>query len=164
MDRKAAAEVDGTIEMALFESGQRPRAYFVELIRERARQEGVQLTAFEEEYLSRASAGEDEYACKMLDRIKGKKFEEFDSRISGLVWRAYQQDLLQYPDAKEKYQQATRALADTETYLNLGMFVNCIDLEMAPEKINSRKPASIILGGLALWVIYLVIRGWLKSG
>src|SRR5262249_58279338 len=108
--------------------------------RERARQEGVQFTDFEDEYLSRTAVGEDEYASQMLDRIKGKTFKQFDSRISGLVWRAYRQDLLQYPDAKERYQQATRVLADCEIYLNLGMFVNCIDLEMAPEKVDSRKP------------------------
>lgn len=149
--------------MALFHTGQDPRQYFVELIRERARQEGVQLTEFEEAYLFRTALGEDESASKMLDTIKGNRFEEFDSRISGLVWRAYQQDLLQFPDAKERYEQATRALSSRETYLNLGMFVNCIDLEMSPEKINSSKPALIILGGLALWLIYLVIRGLLKA-
>jgi hypothetical protein len=149
--------------MALFKEGRDPREYFVELIRDRARQEGFQFTDFEREYLSRTAVGEDESASKMLDGIKGKLFKEFDSRISGLAWRAYQQDLLLYPDAKEKYEQAIRALANVETYLNLGMFVNCIALEMAPEKIDSRWPTVIILGGLALWLIYLVIRGMLKS-
>lgn len=166
MDGKAPAQVDRTIEMAVFETGRDPRQYFVKLIRRRAQQEGVQFSDFENEYLSRSAAGEDEFASKMLDRIKGAGFKEFDSRITGLLWRAYQQDLLLYPDAKEKYEQAIKALANGETYLNLGMFASCIALEMAPEEIERRTPwpTIAVVGAISLWLIYLVIRGLLKSG
>jgi len=73
--------------------------------------------------------------------------------------------LLLYPDARQKYEQAIKALANGETYLNLGMFLSCIALEMAPEEIQRRTrwPTIAVVGGISLWLIYLVIRELLKS-
>ena len=120
----------------LFETGQDPRAYFVTRIREQAKQENLTLTDFEVRYLELSEQGQDKAACDMLDRLKGKAFDEFDLRISGLAWRAYEQDTGLCSSAGECYQKAIRALANVDNYPNLGMFVNCIALKTSPEELK----------------------------
>ncbi len=124
----------------LFEDGQDPRAYFVTRIRARAKEEGLELTELERTYLDLTEHGDDDGADAMLKTVKGKKFKEFDSRISGLAWRAYLQDLAALPEAKERYREATMALANVDESPNLGMFVNCIALERSPEELNKTSP------------------------
>ena len=133
-----------------FTQGLDPKAYFARRIREQAKYENLQLTDLETQYLNLSEQGEDKTAYEMLE--KGKAFEEFDSRISGLAWRAYQQDISAYSGAEECYHNAIRALARVDDYPNLGMFVSCIALRTSPEKLKgSWWPAVLLL------VLFLVL-------
>jgi hypothetical protein len=145
-------------EYPLFQDGQDPRRYFVGRIRRQAQDESVELAEAEREYLLLTERGDDQAAVAMLKTIKGKRFHEFDSCISGLMWRAYKADLAIMPAAKESYSRAIMALANIDKQPNLGIFVNCVALEKSPEE-RDKKPWWFLILALAfvLWVIYAVL-------
>lgn len=144
----------------LFKEGQDARDYFVRRIREQAGQEGFSFPPIEDEYLSFTAQGNDEAASKLLNSIKGKRFEELDRHVSGLAWRAYQHDLVNYAQAKEQYDRAIKALARVDEYPNLGMFVNCIALEVSPEDLNAPRVPWALIVIAALFVLVVVWSMW----
>ncbi|HEU4415201.1 MAG TPA: hypothetical protein VFT65_10505 [Candidatus Angelobacter sp.] len=146
----------------LFQPGQDPRAYFVKRIRDQAKQEALILTDFESRYLGLTDQGDDSAACDLLKEIKRKAFDEFDSRISGLAWRAYQQDINTYSCAEESYQNAMSALAKVDECPNLGMFVNCIGLKTSPEELNKTSWWPTVI--LILIFVVLGLMGFLRRG
>ena len=144
----------------LFEDAQDPRLYFVTRIREQACQEGFCLTPVEDEYLSLTGNGNDEAATQLLESQKGRAFEDLDQHISGLAWRAYQQDLTNYSQAKEKYDSAIRALANVDHHPNLGMFVNCIALEKSPEQLNRSSLPWLLIAIAGLFLLVALRSMW----
>ncbi len=139
-----------------------PRKWFVERIRSQAKTEGIEFTPFEQEYLFHTEQGDDAAAVKMLDKIKGKEYEDFDQRISGLAWRKYQSDIQSDPNAKEQYDNARHALANVDEYPNLSTLICCIGLETPPEELNRkgswRLPLVIVLIMLALIIMAILRR------
>ena len=126
-----------------------PRRWFVERIRTQAKEEGVEFTQLEQEYLCLTENGSDESALRLLDQIKGKGWDKFDRRIGDLAWTRYQADLRSEPEAKEQYDKALKALADVDRCPNLSMFIACIPLETPPEKLEPK--------ALPRWVTCAVI-------
>ncbi len=115
----------------------------------------------EDQYLELTASGDDESAYKLLEPLfKTKAFDSFDSRISGLAWRAYERDLAVDPESKAQYERAMEALADVDEMPNLGMFVNCIALETPPEKLEPRSmPLFVVLvvlvfTALVIWAMW----------
>lgn len=92
----------------------------------------------------------------MLDDLKGKTRAEFSSRISGLAWRAYQQDISAYSGAEECYQNAMHELAKVDDYPNLGMYVCCIALKTSPEVLDKTSwwPTIVVL------LVFLLLGLW----
>lgn len=144
----------------LFEEGQDPRSYFVRRILDQARQEGLNLTPLEVKYLSLTGQGKDDAASELLSSVKGKCFRELDQHVSGLIWRAYQQDLLNHSQAKEHYDRAIKALARVDEYPNLGMFVSCIALETPPKKLNAPQTPWVLIVLALLFVLLVVNAMW----
>src|SRR5512146_1157028 len=91
-----------------------PRRWFVERIRAQAKQEGVEFTPPEQEYLFHTEQGDDAAALAIVERLKGEQYEQFDKRVTGLAWRRYQTDVQTDPDAKEEYDKARHALANVD--------------------------------------------------
>lgn len=140
-----------------------PRRWFVERIRAQAKKEGIEFTLFEQEYLFLTEQAQDEKASNLLDTIKGKGFEEFDRKISGLAWRRYESDVQTEASAKEVYDRALHALANGEQEnLNLGMFVNCILLETPPEELEPKSlprwVSGLVLIAVLAFIIFIYLR------
>lgn len=140
-----------------------PRRWFVERIRAQAKKEGVEFTPFEQEYLFLTEQAQDEKASDLLDTIKGKRFEQFDKNISGLAWRRYELDTQADASAKEEYEKASRALANSEQEnLNLGMFVNCISLETPPEELEPKPLPRWVSLTVILAVLAFIVFSYLR--
>jgi len=144
---------------SLFREGRAPRAYLVGRIRKQAADEGFEFTEFEKTYLSVTERGDDDSAVKMLDRIKGRKFEQFSQRINSLAWRAYSHDLAVTPEAKQQYDKALRLLASSDEWPNRSMFINSLFREESPEQ-SQRKDRwfrlawyGLILAGILFFLV-----------
>ncbi len=140
-----------------------PRRWFVERIRAQAKEEGVEFTPSEQEYLFLTEQAQDEAASNLLDTIKGKGFGELDHKISGLAWRRYESDIKADASAKEEYERALHALANSEQEnLNLGMFVNCILLETPPDELDPKPLPRWVLLTVLLAVLAFIVFSYLR--
>ena len=134
-----------------------PRRWFIERIRSQAQKEGVVFTPFEQEYLFHTEQGDDETAVRMLDRIKGREFEDFDKRINGLAWRRYQADIASEANAKEEYKAQLRRLAEVDLP-NLSMFISSIFLKLPPEELEPRFSWPLLLIAVLLLAGLIALR------
>ncbi len=139
-----------------------PRRWFVERIRAQAKEEGVEFSQLEQEYLFNTERGDDAAALAIVERIKGKQHEQFDERISGLAWRRYQADIVSDPEVQEEYKKALHALANVDEYPNLSMFICCIGLEKPPEELNAKSSPWRTLLVFALIVLAFIIAALLR--
>jgi hypothetical protein len=139
-----------------FEPSEDARAWFVQRLREQAASEALVLPDFDQRYLQVTASGDDKAASAMLDTLSHDEFDLFDQRISGLMWRRYQADISLEPERRDPYQRAIAALAAVDTGPNLGMFVNCVALEMSPDEIHPRGGSRWMLIAFLLLAAFLV--------
>lgn len=145
------------LEQEFIEIESSPRAFYVDRVRRQAVQEGITFEPAEQEYLDLTRAGLDEAALAVLEPLKGRPFEDFDKKLTGLAWRAYQHDIALDPANQEAYDRAWHALANSDPWPNLSMFM-CVIVN-GPEE--ERKPMwPYVVAVIVLFAAIKAIVDW----